>query len=1064
MPFIAKSSIDKLMESTEIVDVIQSYISLEKHGPVYKACCPFHNERTPSFTITPKLGIYKCFGCGEGGNALDFIINYKKLSYVDAMEELAQISNFQLEYIKGNEVSYREQQEKEISLYDINKNVSDYYHKRLLQDDGWASTHLFSRQLTEADIKFWQLGYASNDFAISNILKDTGKTTEGIELGIIKKSDKGISYDNFQDRIIIPIQDKNGKVIAFGGKSISTDKKIPKYKNSDDSPIYNKSKSLFGLYKNADAIRKANCAYLVEGYFDCISICRVGIQNTVASCGTALTDEQAKLLRKYCEKVVVFYDGDAAGWKATIKAVDILLRHSFHIYLVASPGRIFTDESDKMFNEDPDTIAQKYEITQFLDEHTTEALPFIAAHLYEQADDTFQKGQAIEKIAELLSIIPNVISKQEYIREVAELIGINKTTLKKEVEKKDNERIKKLAEKIQDKDRKNDTDFPNEDARMSWIKYGFYEDDRFDKFGYWFNDPKGKKHLSNFVMRSLYLIEGSRADESKRIIELKNELNIERIIDMRVKSLNSIVEFKSIVEGLGKFLFRGTMSYLDLLKLELFETEKHCKEIKNIGWQSEGFYAFANGIFDTEEFTEIDSHGVVLHKEQYYFIPALSKIYAHIKNAYKNDKKFVHIPNKNTNFEKWAKLYNEAHNYPDNPNGTLSILFFIGSLFRDHIFDVCENYFPILFLFGKPSTGKTKMAEGLLSLFGIKQDVLNLSNTTKAGISKKMAEFNNAIAFLDEYKNVLDQEIIQFSKSIADGQGRNKSDLTADEKTTSTPINSAAIIAGQEKPTVDIALFTRCILCTFLEREFNKSAFDEISDMQKNGLTSVTLEILRNRIFIEQNFKTYFRNAQKEFKSLCELHNLELKKKRQQPIQIQERLVTSMSILFAVYAVLENRLVFPFKREEVKSILLNQILKQGEMITYSNDVSMFWDYVQDLFVAGELQDGIHYCIKKEYIANAMQLRDILYIQFSTVHKLYLIMHRKATSKPGMDKDSLLNYLKNTPEYIKTVSNARFGRIQNSAHLFDYEALNICLIKSDDTQPEISIQTKIEQIF
>ena len=1067
MPFIVKSSIDKLLDSIEIVDVIENYITVQKAGVVYKACCPFHEEKTPSFTIYPKTGTYKCFGCGEGGNALDFVINFRKLPFIEAIEDLAKNSNFSLEYIKGNEINFREQHEQEMSLLDINRWAKDYYHKRLMLDDDWASPHIFKRGLTEADIKFWELGFAGEDFAITNALKEKGKLNDAHKLGIVKKSDKGNSYDKFQNRIIIPIHDRKGNIIAFGGKSEKSDKKIPKYINSDDCEgIYEKSKTLYGLYKNADAIRRANAAYLVEGYFDVISLVRVGVQNTVASCGTALTEEQAKLLRKFCEKVIIFYDGDTPGWKATLKALEILLKFSFQIYIVTTPGRIYTDVEEKIFNEDPDTIAQKFEISSFLEKYTAEALPFIAAHLYESAQDTFYKGQAIAKISELLSIIPNVVTKQEYIKEIADIINFSKSTLKKEVDKVDNERIKKISEKLKDDD-KSDADFPNEQARISWLKYGFYEDDRFGKFGYWFNNgKKGKEHLSNFLMKSLYLIEGDKSDDSKRIIEIRNEINVERIIDLRIKTLNSIPEFKSQVEKLGKFVFRGSMGYLDLLKLELYDNEKHCKEVKNLGWQSEGFYAFANGVYDCEKFTEVDSHGVVLFKDQYYFTPALSKIYVHIKNAYKNDKKFIHISNKNINFKKWSKLFNEAHNYGDNYNGSIAILFFCAAIFRDHIFESCENYFPILFLFGKPQTGKTKMAEGLLAMFGIKQDVLNLSNTTKAGISKKLAEFTNALAFLDEYKNTLEVEIVQFTKSIADGQGRNKSDLTADEKTTSTPINSAAIIAGQDKPTADIALFTRCIMETFMEREFNKDAFDELTDMQKDGLTSITLEVLRNRFIIEKDFKTFFRQAQKDFHAQSELHNSKLMSEKKSPVQMQERLITSVSCLFGAFACLETRLEFPFTKEEIKSILFNQILKQSEMITYSNDISTFWDCVQDLFYLGLLQEGTHFKIANEFDNDLGIHRNLLFLQFKTVHSLYAVQHRKQTGKSGMDKDSLLSYLKYSKEFIRTTTNTRFSsKVSNSAHIFDYDEISkhINLIRQNEDDPKNN-STDIPDLF
>lgn len=1066
MSYISNSTIEKIFAECDIEDIVGHYIDLKKKGTLLEACCPFHDEKTPSFVVNPSKGIFKCFGCGKGGNSFQFVQLYKNYSVYETYVELANILNINIEY-REDDREYKEKREIEISQLELLRVVAQHWSKELSTYPE-INDQLEKRNVTQHDVFKWQLGFASNRNEVTNRLSEIGKIGEGLKLNLVTLKN-GNHYDYFFNRIIIPIYDIKGNIIAFGGKTTTGEK--AKYINSTTNEIYNKSATLYGLFQNDEAIRKRRKVYLLEGYFDVISLCRANINHVVGSCGTAFTDEQAKLLKKRVQNIVLFYDGDKAGRKASVNAMNIALKHGLNVQIVTDmPDGCDPDDLvqwaenclDYYNNTQPNLIdVSEYwkEFEAFIEDNTVDALTHYAEAIYDNAESSYQKGEAIEKIAQSISYIANLTTKQEYIKEICDLIAVSKTVLKKEVDSIEKDRIENLKKLSPDK-AKNEKGPQTDEARDDFRIYGFWADERQAYYGYHFSTKEGTIKVSNFLLESLYLIISQ--NDAKRIFRIKNDNNVERIMELPIDALTGLSKFQTNVEKLGKFIFEGSQSQVNKLKHKLYNEEKSCYEIKNLGWHKAKFWAFANGIFFDNEFHEIDNHGIVIHNDINYFIPALSKIYSGEDSYLKNDKKFIHIKKSKAKFSDWAKLYTQVYNYTDHYNGDIAILFAMAALFRDVIFPAMGNTFPLLFLFGPPGTGKNQLAYGILSLFGVPQDLVNLNSNTKPGISKRMAEYSNSIIFLDEFNNGLEDGTIQFLKSVFDGQSRTKSELTADDKTTSTPIRSSAIVAGQEKPiSSGGALFSRSIFLQFIERVFNKDTYILLNEMQKNGITSVLLEIVSHRNKVENEFKTQFEIGLKKMHQLIDAHNIERRKMKQESIKIMDRLVNSFACLLAINNIFQSCLDMPFTTEEIEITLFYQMKKQSGMISKSNDVSIFWEVIQTLYYSNspnKIEEGKHFKIADRKIDD--KTYSVLYLQFSSVHMLYQKEFRQSQGKAGMDKSSLMDYLKNTPEYLGQVPSWRFtdenGKTMvNSAYMFDYDKLSksINLVSTKDFVPD-----------
>ncbi|MDE5612306.1 MAG: DNA primase, partial [Odoribacter sp.] len=407
---IDQATIQKIFDSADIYEVISDFVSLKKRGVNYVGCCPFHNEKTGSFTVSPAKGIYKCFGCGKGGNVVNFIMEHEQLSYIEALRWLAARYNIIIEEKELTEQEKQERSERE-SMLIVTNYAEEFFVDQLWNTDEGKSVGLgyFRRRgLDDQTIEKFGLGYCPEawDSLTKTALSKEYKKEFLVKTGLTIESDRG-DFDRFRARVMFPIRDLAGKIIAFGGRIMTNDKKSAKYLNSPESEIYHKSRTLYGIYFAKKSIVQQNRCYLVEGYLDVISFHQKGIANTVASSGTSLTVEQIRLIRRLTPNVTIIYDGDAAGIKASLRGIDLVLEEGLNVRVVSLPE-----------GEDPDSYAQAHtteEVLEYISAHETDFIHFKTELLLEQAgNDPLERAKLITDIVKSISLIPDNITRSVY--------------------------------------------------------------------------------------------------------------------------------------------------------------------------------------------------------------------------------------------------------------------------------------------------------------------------------------------------------------------------------------------------------------------------------------------------------------------------------------------------------------------------------------------------------------------------------------------------------------------------------------------------------------------------
>lgn len=425
---ISQKSIQDVINVASVQDVISDYVNLKRRGINMIGLCPFHNEKTPSFTVSPGKNIYKCFGCGQGGNAVQFLMEHEQLTFPESIRFLAKRYGIELEETATSE-EYKEEQKLNDSLYVVNEFANEYYQKLLKETDEGKSiglSYFKKRGFLESTIEKFQLGYANeqNGHFYNEAIKGKFKKELLFKLGLSKKENS----DFFRSRVMFSIHNLSGKVIGFGGRTLSENKKIPKYLNSPESEIYNKRKSLYGLYFAKKAIRQEDECILVEGYTDTIALHQAGIENVVASSGTSLTIDQIKLIKRYTDNVKVLYDGDQAGIKAAMRGMNLILEQDMNIKLVELPE-----------GEDPDSYLSKIGTTAFKEFIKEEAKDFILFKVQmiseEAGNDPIQKTNLIKDIVETIAKIPDTIKRSAYIQQCSQMLEIREEILIKESNK-----------------------------------------------------------------------------------------------------------------------------------------------------------------------------------------------------------------------------------------------------------------------------------------------------------------------------------------------------------------------------------------------------------------------------------------------------------------------------------------------------------------------------------------------------------------------------------------------------------------------------------------------------
>ncbi|MDA3904911.1 MAG: DNA primase [Bacteroidales bacterium] len=430
---IPQETIQLILETARIEEVIGEFVPLKRRGVNLLGNCPFHNEKTPSFTVSPAKGIYKCFGCGAAGNSSKFLMEHEHFSYPEALKYLAKKYHIPVEEEEQSAEQKQSSTERE-SLYHVSEFAKDYFVQTLWEDNkgkAIALSYLRERGLSDSLIKKFELGYSPDEWtAFSDYAQTNSYPLQSLEktgLTIVKENNK--LFDRFKGRVMFPIHNLSGRVIGFGGRILKTEKSAAKYLNSPESDIYSKSKVLYGIYFAKQAILKTDNCFLVEGYTDVISLHQSGIENVVASSGTSLTSDQIRLIKRFTPNITILYDGDTAGIKASFRGIDMILEQGMNVKIVLFPE-----------GEDPDSYARSHathEVEEFLDSKADDFIRFKTKLLYEEAaNDPIKRGGLIKEIVQSIAVIPDEIMRSVYVKECSLLLDIPEQALVNDLNKR----------------------------------------------------------------------------------------------------------------------------------------------------------------------------------------------------------------------------------------------------------------------------------------------------------------------------------------------------------------------------------------------------------------------------------------------------------------------------------------------------------------------------------------------------------------------------------------------------------------------------------------------------
>jgi len=430
---IDKATIDRIYSAVDIVEIIGDFVTLKKKGVNYMACCPFHNEKTPSFVVSPAKGVFKCFGCGKAGNAVTFVMEHEGLTYPEALKYVAKRYGIEVEERVPTEEERKKNDDRD-SMMEVNSFAAQYFISQLRdtpEGRNVGMSYFKERGMSLSTIEKFSLGYcpAEGDAFTLKALAAGYKEEFLIATGLTIKRESGGYWDRFAGRVIFPVVSLSGRVIAFGGRTLRTDKKTAKYLNSPESEVYHKGKTLYGIYHAKKSITQENRCILVEGYTDVLSMVQSGVENVVASSGTSLTTEQIKLIARFTKNITVIYDGDAAGIKASLRGIDMILSEGLNVRCVSLPD-----------GEDPDSFARSHTATELSDYIVSNEVDFITFKtrllLSEVKDDPMGRAEVITDIVRSIAAIPDSITRSEFARSCARMLESDEQLIITEVERR----------------------------------------------------------------------------------------------------------------------------------------------------------------------------------------------------------------------------------------------------------------------------------------------------------------------------------------------------------------------------------------------------------------------------------------------------------------------------------------------------------------------------------------------------------------------------------------------------------------------------------------------------
>lgn len=1005
--------IEQIIDRADIVDVISEYVELKKKGINYQACCPFHQEKTPSFVVNPARGIWHCFGCSKGGNVIGFLMEHETMTFPEAVRALGKRYGITIE----EETLTPEQEQarmKRESMFVINQRCAEHFRKNLLDK---ANKNAFEYVKSRWGMEFSEemgIGFALEKW--DDLLKFAQVSSLSIELmkemGLLKTGERGNIYDGYRNRIMIPIRDKFRRIIGFTARDCSGDKSAAKYINSNESDIYHKQDSIFGIDTAIRQAAKDDKFYLVEGAPDAMQLKRIRVNNAVAPLGGAWTESQMEQFKKYATKVCFLPDADPPNFEKGEK-LGAGIRNTMRNGLLAMKSGLGVSVKELPLGEaqsknDPDTYCTSIQKFQELKE--VDFIPWYAQHIFQDVNTTEERSDAINTISAMVVMVKDEVKESMYLKQLQSFYEDKKlwqTAIN---------RAKKLdkAKQVISESKKIDRDLLG--------KYGFYEE--YNAYFALAGETGKPVQWSNFIMMPMFHIKDSLLP--KRLYRIKNQNKQEEIIEMKQEDLVSLSKFKQKVEGLGNYIWLASEKELTKLKMFLYEQTETALEITQLGWQRQGFFAYGNGCFDTEWHTA-DEYGIVRLQGGNFYLPGCSTIYRDDIKLFQFERRFVYTSYNNVSLREYSDKLVQVFG----DNAKVGICFLLASLFRDIIVGQTKS-FPILNLFGPKGSGKSELGHSLMSFFIIKNTPPNIQNATIAALGDAVAQCANSLVHIDEYKNSIDLDKREFLKGIWDGTGRSRMNMDRDKKREITCVDCGVILSGQEMPTIDIALFSRLIYLTFTKTEFStseKRAFDECKSIRDLGLSHLTLQLLRHRAKMETDFSTNYRQCMDDLND------------RLKGESIEDRIQRNWVIPLAAFRTLEAVLDVPFMYRDLLGICVDGIIRQNRECKSNNELANFWNVVSYLQQDGEIFLEADFRIDYLSGLKTNKVKDLVFKQPRPVLRMQtdriFMLYKKFACQVGdnaLPTESLKFYIENSKEYLGVQNSVRFKNIQKGVEV------------------------------
>lgn len=977
---IKSSVIDKLYEADLCQAIGRVYTDASykiRNNGTAEGCSPFKNERTPSFKVSNVKNIWKDFGSGKGGTSIiDFIQAYKGVDFLEAVKIACETLNIPIEYEKETD----EQKEKRVqkqSLTQILKKTAEIYRQNFvsLPPESEAKKYMLSRNFTDEIVDNFGIGYALA--GLYEAFKEQAIVSDGEALGLLRKNSQGNYYDFFKGRIIFPIADKYGHCVGFGGRILTNDKKQPKYINSAESDLFDKSNLLYGFHLARNTIANTGEVYLVEGYTDVMRMHQIGFANTVATLGTALTPQHLAQLKKLCRKVIIFRDSDSAGQTAAERDLQLILQAGLFAELV-----VIQSES----KEDPDSIGQRPEAVELIKASRTDAMVHLIGEAYRTALDRYtekhgeskkplllpeDKKNLTELASKLVGCIPDDTTREAYTEQLKEMFNIKVSAVKSQLS---GSRSQVSEVRVQRTVFSNDGSLDNylfpdevEDPYLyknEIIEYGLFQH---QNRIYTSAGKEGKEYFMSISNFSIKIVQHMQDEKfPMKLIRICNIYGSEKIFDILSDKINSLPSFKNVVTSFGNYYFSGTPSQHERLLRYLFDRMGTGRKISILGWQTEGFWAWNNKIVIPQgEDIVLDKTGLFNYQKTCYYIPSANANYENNAFMYGAQKRFKSTDTSLAPPEYFRQMYKVHRSH-----AITAILFGIGAFYQDIIVSG-TGFYPLLFLYGPASTGKDNLCEAVQSLMGIPQTAIQLeggASTIKAQI-REFSQFSNGISQLSEYKRG-NPQIDGVLKGLWDRRGYKRGTIESPVATEEVPILSATILTGNDCPDAE-ALITRLLWEEMKQQEFDdeaKKQYNLLKDMCKKGISGMADFFIHKRDFFADKFLETYREAKRNF-TKGELFK-----------NVPSRITDNLSVLRAVFNIFKNDWIFPFTEEEMLAHFEIMVDSQRKKIETDSAANRFWDCI---LVCMRLTQG-------EALRMGINLREeggYLSFNFSTVYSI-----------------------------------------------------------------------------